>query len=69
MDGQRWDTKETTSMETILWEVTKDKEDRHHPDGPPNLGFGWSAEEAEVAAQERTVWSILTNQAASADNA
>ena len=32
-----------------------------------NLGFGWSIEEAEVAAQDRTVWRILTSQAASAD--
>ena len=31
--------------------------------------FGWSIEEAEVAAQDRTVWRILTSQAACADNA
>ena len=32
-----------------------------------NLGLGWSVEEAEIAAQDRTVWKILTSQAASAD--
>ena len=32
-----------------------------------NLGFGWTIEEAEVAAQDRTVWRIHTSQAASAD--
>ena len=30
--------------------------------------FGWSIEEAEVAAQDRTVWRILTSQVACADN-
>ena len=29
-----------------------------------NLGFGWTIEEAEVAAQDRTVWRILTSQEA-----
>ena len=32
-----------------------------------NLGLRWSVEEAEIAAQDRTVWKILTSQAASAD--
>ena len=32
-----------------------------------NLGLGWSVEEAGIAAQDRTVWKILTSQAASAD--
>ena len=32
-----------------------------------NLGLGWSVEEAEIAAQDRTVWKILTSQAAGAD--
>ena len=32
-----------------------------------NLGLGWSVEEAEIAAQDRTVWKILTSEAASAD--
>ena len=32
-----------------------------------NLGVGWSIQEAEAAAQDRTVWRILTSQAASAD--
>ena len=32
-----------------------------------NLGFGWTIEEAEVAAQDRTVWRILISQAAPAD--
>ena len=31
--------------------------------------FEWSIEEAEVAAQDRAVWRILTSQAACADNA
>ena len=31
--------------------------------------FEWSIEEAEVAAQDRTVWRILTSQEACADNA
>ena len=32
-----------------------------------NLGFGWPIEEAEMAAQDRTVWRIVTSQAASVD--
>ena len=32
-----------------------------------NLGLRWSVEEAEIAAQDRTVWKILTSQAAGAD--
>ena len=32
-----------------------------------NLGLGWSVEEAEIAAQDRTVWIILTSQTAGAD--
>ena len=32
-----------------------------------NLGLGWSVEEAEIAAQDRIGWTILTSQAASAD--
>ena len=32
-----------------------------------NLGFGLTIEEAEVAAQDRTLWRILTRLAASAD--
>ena len=32
-----------------------------------NLGLGWFVEEAEIAAQDRTVWTILTSQTASAD--
>ena len=28
---------------------------------------GWSVEEAEIAAQDHTVWKILTSQAAGAD--
>ena len=32
-----------------------------------NVGLGWSVEEAEIAAQDHTVWKILTSQAASAD--
>ena len=31
--------------------------------------FIWSVEEAEVAAQDRTIWKLFSNQAASADNA
>ena len=31
------------------------------------IGLGWFVEEAEIAAQDRTVWKILTSQAASAD--
>ena len=30
---------------------------------------GWSVEEAEVAAQDRTIWKIFISRAASADNA
>ena len=30
------------------------------------LGFGWSMEEAKIAAQDRTVWKIFTSQAAGA---
>ena len=33
------------------------------------LDTGWSVEEAEVAAQDRTIWKIFTNRAASTDNA
>ena len=33
------------------------------------LDTGWSIEEAEVAAQDRTIWKIFTSRAASADNA
>ena len=32
-----------------------------------NIGLGWSVEEAEIAAQDRTVWKILTSQAAGAE--
>ena len=32
-----------------------------------NLGLRWSVAEVEIAAQDRTVWKILTSQAASAD--
>ena len=31
------------------------------------VGSAWTIEEAEVAAQDRTVWKILTSQAASTD--
>ena len=36
-------------------------------EGPPRLGTGWSVEEAEVAAQDRSIWKRLTSQAAGAE--
>ena len=33
------------------------------------LDTGWSVEEAEVAAHDRTIWKFFTSQAANADNA
>ena len=33
------------------------------------LDLGWSVEEAEIAAKDRTVWRHLSSQAAGADNA
>ena len=72
-DGEQSDTKETASMETIPSLGSRGRErprtkwsDVIHRD-LINLGFGWSIEEAEVAAQDHIVWRILTNQAASAD--
>ena len=41
--------------------------DKCHPEGPQKLGTEWSVEEAEVAAQDRSVWKYLSNQAACAE--
>ena len=47
--------------------VVQEQHGRFHSEEPKKLGTEWSAEEAEVAAQDRSVWKYLSSHAACAE--
>ena len=60
---------ETNSWEAQTWPALEPHGEMLFREISPSWTSGWSVEEAEVAAQDRTIWKIFTSRAASAYNA